>query len=352
MPIVIRSGRDLIFFLLNCRGAGGATSTTYNLHTGLNWHTVDAADAAVTGSILSGLTSTVGRIAHGRVNGEQGWVLAGGNFSQDVEKVFSTTSRIPSATTFNLSSPDINPSGVVRFVHYSETYNKWFAGGDGGMTLTSTDGVNWTETKPDFTNQRLVNFASDGNGTWMVATMDQLGQPGTNNGVWRSTNGGSSWTQVLVTTSSAKHISHAGGTWVQAGDGTLRVSTNAGDTWSAGATFAGSRLPPVGDGNGNWAYSNVASQRYRISHSTDNGATWSISAYNLGLDSADGEGALGYFEDKWLFVSKQFGVYRWDGAITADVKTQLLEGSDTPGSPFISNPNTGGKINALGGSFG
>ena len=338
MAIIIRSGQDTIFFLYYARSSGGATSTTQNLHTGLNWHKVDAADAAVTGSMIGALTSNTGRIAHGRVNGQPGWVLAGGHTHQGVEKVFSTTSRIPSATTFNLSSPDFNPSTVTRFIHYSETYNKWFAGGNGGMTLTSTNGVNWTETKPDFTNQSLVDFASDGNGTWMVTAT---------NGIWRSTNGGSSWSQVLVTTSSAGYINHAGNTWLQAGDGTLRVSTNAGNTWSAGATWAGSKLAPVGDGNGNWAYSNVASQTYRISYSTDNGATWSLSDYSLGLNSANGEGALGYFEDKWLFASKQFGVYRWDGSITVDAKTQILEGSD-----FMSHPNTGGKIQAFGGSRG
>ena len=338
MAIVIRSGRDLIFFLYYARGSGGATSTTQNLHTGLNWHQVDAADADVTGSMIGALTNTVGGIAHGRVNGHPGWVLFGGNTHQEVQKLFSTTSRIPSATTFNLGSPDFNPSTATRFVHYSETYSKWFAGGNGGATLTSTNGVNWTETTADFTNQTLISFASNGSGTWMVSATD---------GIWRSTNGGSSWSQVLATTSSAGTISHAGGTWLQAGMGTIRVSTNAGNTWSAGAAYQGSHLPPAGDGNGTWAYSNVASQRYRISYSTDNGATWSISAYNLELNSANGEGAVGYFENKWFFASKQFGVYRWDGSITVNTKTQILEGSD-----FMSHPSTGGEIEAFGSSFG
>ena len=344
MPIVIRSGRDLIFFLYYRRSGGGATSTTQNLHTGLNWHTVDPADAAVTGSVLSAVTSNKGAIGAGRVNGQPGWVLASRHTHQGVNKLFTSTSRIPSAETFNLDSPVINPLAEANFVHYSETYEKWFIGGEGGFTATSTNGVDWTQTDDDFTSNNLSNFAEDpSTGTWMVTT--------SGDGVWRSTNGGSNWSKVLDVTGSMGHISFAGGTWIQAG-GTggakaLRRSTDGGDTWSAGATFSGNDTIGVfGDGNGTWAYTNVASQAYQISHSTDDGVTWSISAYSLGLNSANGSGGLNYFEDKWLFASKQFGVFRWDGDITVNEKTQILEADDFP-----SQTGTGGVLGDFGSSF-
>jgi len=174
--------------------------------------------------------------------------------------------------------------------YYYTTSDLWSLDHNYGQVLRSTDGVSWTVV---FTNSRptgtwmsgsLLGLAVDpatpstlyvtqdggqvyksiNNGnTWSPTT----GQPGVDrsftyalavdnqhrifagtlrDGLWRSTNDGGSWQQVLTEQSTILHVlAVPGAVYASAGDGNLYRSVNGGDTW-----FKLTDFTSVDDGDG------------------------------------------------------------------------------------------------------
>jgi hypothetical protein len=148
---------------------------------------------------------------------------------------------VDSGLTSIVGSLAVSPNAAGGTNLFAGTYG-------GGVFVSTNDGVTWTATDPDLTfdmtstNVRaLVATPNGAGGTNLFAGTDdnvELGKTG-RNGVFLSTNGGTSWTATGMTNISVSALAvspnGAGGTDLLAGTlrGGVFISTNNGTSWGA-----------------------------------------------------------------------------------------------------------------------
>jgi hypothetical protein len=177
-------------------------------------------------------------------------------------------------TNTGLTSTDVhalavNPSGAGGL--------NLFAGTNGGVFLSTNNGISWTAINTGLTSTDVLALAVSPNGAGGTNLF-----AGTNGGVFLSTNNGTSWTPVNTGLSNTYVQAFAvSGTNLFAGTYGVFLSTNNGTNWTL--------TPLIGDevtslaANGN----NIFAGTYYDEHyagsiylSTDNGTSWT---YSLGL---------------------------------------------------------------------
>jgi photosystem II stability/assembly factor-like uncharacterized protein len=140
--------------------------------------------------------------------------------------------------------------------------------GDGGTLLASDGSSPWT-IQPTFTSSKVA--ALHVIGPQDVVAVDEPGR------VYRSSDGGTSWTAGATTPSSLDaadlHFDTLLDGWIIGsgfGAGALFHTTNGGDSWTPVTSFLGGYVAVDFDGAVGWA-ANVGGRHYRT---TDAGATW------------------------------------------------------------------------------
>lgn len=189
-------------------------------------------------------------------------------------------------------------TGRVNAVRYSPTdpANDWWVGGaTGGLMQTTNNGSTFV-TKSDFwdyTYTSDIEIDPTNVNRMYVATGDYPGWWGYGMGLMRSTNGGSTWTQELVTELQGCEVSDilidpddTGNILVTAGRGTgdtsgtgVWRSTDFGNTWTRViSNFDSSGYTKLTSGirvnNERWIYAGAGDGGV-VKRSSDGGATWS-----------------------------------------------------------------------------
>jgi poly(3-hydroxybutyrate) depolymerase/ligand-binding sensor domain-containing protein len=155
-----------------------------------------------------------------------------------------------------------------------------FAGTNDGVFLSTNNGTSWTAVNSGLTNMEVSSLAVSTNGAGGTNLF-----AGTNDGVFLSTNNGTSWTAVdsgltnMNVSSLAVSTNGAGGTNLFAGtyEGGVFLSTNNGTSWTAastGLTFTDVRslaVSPNGAGGTNLF---AGTSEGGVFLSTNNGTSW------------------------------------------------------------------------------
>jgi len=122
------------------------------------------------------------------------------------------------------------------------------------------------------------------------------------NGVFRSTDNGSSWTQVTSTEVDPLVINSSGHIFAGTNDGVL-ISTDNGDTWSSTGLVASGIVSLVINSSDHIFAGNYFGDVYR---STDNGANWSTASSGLTANSVE---ALAVNASDHIYAGTDVGVF-------------------------------------------
>jgi len=198
------------------------------------------------------------------------------------------------------------PTGIGRVTHFAfhpaDPKTIWATSASGGLWKTTTEGQYWYCLNTDFfpwtTKMSCVVVDYSNPNTLYIGTGDTDYQAwwGGKRGVWKSTNGGSTWSQLIngISTNIINRMimsPFSNTTLLAAVDNGVWKSTNGGSTWTQTLTAGTMRdvvmKPTAGGSNTVYACSD---SRFWVS--TDFGNTWSEKATPEGIFSVDG-GALG-----------------------------------------------------------
>ncbi len=192
-------------------------------------------------------------------------------------------------------------SDWFQVVHYSETFGKWYVGGDFGRLYTSDDGVVWERVSIGI---RGVEGIAEGNGKILCV--------GRSWDVYESTNG-MTWAeadhpQKGVAEGRYKAVSYQNGTWALCGSaGTVVYSTDDGDSWSKSTIPGGDRLNDIHFANGLW----VACDRRGDIFSSTNLGSWTKASLPSRNHPRIGSN-VDYIDSTWVFT----GLTEWtDGHV-------------------------------------
>jgi photosystem II stability/assembly factor-like uncharacterized protein len=149
------------------------------------------------------------------------------------------------------------------------------AGSDSGHVYRSTDlGTSWAEPAGTFPVADVNILAASG--SYLFAGFLDITGPGTGNALYRSSDGGISWSSLGSKPSYRIYSFAVGNGYLLAGgDNGVSRSTDNGETWSA-STLGHSNTAIAVDG-----MLVLAGQQTLISHSTDGGMTWSDATFTL-----------------------------------------------------------------------
>ena len=194
------------------------------------------------------------------------------------------------------------PTGIGRVTHFAfhptDPKTIWATSASGGLWKTTTEGQYWFNVNTDFfpwtTKMSCIVVDYSNPNTLYIGTGDTDYQAwwGGKRGVWKSTNGGSTWSQQVNAISSNiinRMIMHptTNTTLLAAVDNGVWKSTNGGSTWTQTLNATTMRdvvmKPSVGGSNTVYACSDT---RFWISN--DYGNTWSEKAVAEGISSLDG----------------------------------------------------------------
>ncbi len=199
----------------------------------------------------------------------------GHDCSDDGRHVISVSQlgRVQYSTNFGVSFSQLNNSPIA-------TFNAKLAISSNGsvmvMCLTNlaysvNSGASWTYTNLVNSGWRRVTMSSDGQRIYAVAGI----------GVYSSTNSGASWFTNNVSTTVGRDIacSRDGIKAVLASDNVLYVTSNGGASWTLKSVPGETRLfrsvACSSDGHRMFAL-DQSPGRFRVFHSTDSGATWTV----------------------------------------------------------------------------
>ncbi|HYX22109.1 MAG TPA: YCF48-related protein [Thermoanaerobaculia bacterium] len=188
-----------------------------------------------------------------------------------------------------------NPTGIVRaFVAQPGTNQALFAGTTGGLSQ-SADGISWSAGSGDLSARQVFSLAAD-------PTAASTLWAGTDDGVYRSDDGGASWSKVAAAPGGVVHavLVTGSGAVLAGADSGLFVSADR-STWnpaagSSGTVFALAEKGPAGE--------IAAGGAAGVFVSTDGGATWS--AQTTGLTNPDVI-SLAYLGDGTLLAGTNGG---------------------------------------------
>jgi len=188
---------------------------------------------------------------------------------------------------------------------------------DGGNTWNTT-GLNWNITQTRTVNRLLMH-----------PTNPQILIAAASNGIWRTTNGGTNWTQVQ-TSGDHKSLDFSPtnpDTVYASSSGTIRRSIDNGATWSTAATVSGvNRIAlAVTPANPNYVYALCSKSSdngfHSLRRSSDRGATWTVQStspnvlgWNTTGTDAGGQGwydlyvAASPTNANWIIIG---GVNQW-----------------------------------------
>ena len=223
-----------------------------------------------------------------------------------------------------------------------------------GLWITSNSGVTWAQvanTNPAIlTTEDVLSVAIDGT-TGLAGPY--LAAPTVNTGIYRSTDSGVTWTQVL-SNDVIRYIYLSGSTAVafsnqNSSANGIRYSTNGGATWTTSANTAG------GNVTGNWnnasfvgtngiAGSNLNTGSGGIWYTSNSGQSWTQSpSYNSGIVysvSMSGTNAIAATNGNGLWYSTNSG-QNW--VQSASVTTGIFFGVTLSGSIGIAAALAGGQ---------
>ncbi len=188
-----------------------------------------------------------------------------------------------------------SPQGIVRaFVAQPGTNQAMFAGTSSGLSQ-SADGISWSAGSGDLSARQVFSLAAD-------PTAASTLWAGTDDGVYRSDDGGASWSKVPAAPGGVVHavLVTGSGAVLAGADSGLFVSADR-STWNAatgasGTVFALAEKGPAGE--------IAAGGAAGVFVSTDGGATWS--AQTTGLTNPD-VFALTYLGDGTLLAGTNGG---------------------------------------------
>lgn len=169
-----------------------------------------------------------------------------------------------------------------------------------GEKVLTPPGLSWI-ARPPSPVANITAIAYDG------ATLVAAGNDGTNDGFWRSTDNGATWSSIVTqafSTGMRDMISPASGIFIAAGyDGEMFRSTDSGATWgSITAQFSTTDITNLAAGNG---YVVAVGLAGKISYSDDNGATWTaVSGSPFGSATLRG---VAHAEDTFVVVGVTTG---------------------------------------------
>jgi hypothetical protein len=204
-------------------------------------------------------------------NGSTAYYVMGGTQDNGTDKWSGTTTWANGLGSDGMVC-NINPSNGTTV--FAEVYG----GAPSGTHYKSTNsgGNPWIN----------INVGLTGGEPWVVAVAERA-SPGnylftsTNDGVFRTTDGGSTWTLVDGVSATWLDVSEVNGDYVWALSGQLRYSTDNGDTWQAAAAYG---FPTGGvtkvlahptDLNTVFVvFSGYGAGFAHVARSTDLGATW------------------------------------------------------------------------------
>jgi photosystem II stability/assembly factor-like uncharacterized protein len=215
--------------------------------------------------------------------------------------VVGQSSRVQYSSNYGASFSQLNNSPLATFgTRLAISSN----GSVMVMCLTNlaysvNSGANWTSTNIVNGGWRRVTMSGDGQRIYAVASI----------GVYSSTNSGASWFTNNVSTTSGRDIacSRDGLKAVLAADNVIYVTANGGATWTLVPVPGETRLfrsaACSGDGRRMFVL-DLSPGRYRVFHSTDYGATWSVLFDDPGHDwrtlACSGDG-------QFLYITTQSG---------------------------------------------
>lgn len=139
---------------------------------------------------------------------------------------------------------------------------------------------------PTWATPRLPG--TDNEGAWLWAI---------DSGLYRSLDDGVTWTQIATGWNAYRDAEYAGGTWIVAGPGVVRRSTDGGDSWTEEFVGSTRTVSIATDGAGNW----VALTPGGFSYNHEQGAgDWSMAS---GDGSADIWGRVMFGNGVWVGVA-------------------------------------------------
>jgi len=222
--------------------------------------------------------------------------------------------------------------------------NNWYAGAPAGGIWKSTDsGTNWTPMSDDLPQIGVSGIAIDHNNSNIIyiATGDDDAGDTTSVGVWKSTNGGTSWNETDLgpngtngTPSSMNdiytHPTISGTLWVATDDG-IHKSTNGGTSWTKTQTgnFKDIKLNP---GNPDIIYAVTSNRFYK---STNGGDSFNI--VTTGLPNTSGRLVIDTTpaNSNYVYVFRESGgassIYRSDnnGTSFSERTATITQGTTT-----------------------
>jgi PKD repeat protein len=165
---------------------------------------------------------------------------------------------------------------------------------DGGNTWTTT-GLSWTQSQGRTISKVLINPSNP----QIIMTFGS-------NGIWRSTNGGTNFTQISTTSCKDAEFKPGDPNTVYAAGSSFRRSTDGGATWSTitipltGINRLAIAVTPANAGYVYLLASNSSNNGFRgIMRSTDSGATFTTRATTpnvLGWDNGADSGGQGWYD--------------------------------------------------------
>jgi hypothetical protein len=148
---------------------------------------------------------------------------------------------IVQTTTDDIYHIDLDPSQPGHLI--ASFHNGWNGTGDSGVVETKDGGLTWTihPPQPNWGHENGVYFLGDSN-TWLYIT--------TNDGMWKTPDGGTTWRQVggFGIGPGGDSVYHASnGAWYTGSVSGLLRSADGGESWTVVAT-GGGYSAVIGDG--------------------------------------------------------------------------------------------------------
>lgn len=270
----------------------GGTTWTTQFTTGLHYHVLDVRDSlhvAVVGTrILSPAQTSVFSTSDGGLH----WSSHNPPIAAYTYGIQYRGSSIylTSDQSAILISPDSGTTWhfeyrapLLRSIGWNTHNNGWVIAG----TSAGTDG--YCSRSPDAGETWAADSIAPGGAKvqWVDSTNGWMLKEGNNSAVWRTTDGGTSWTQHFIGTTSwigGIFFATPDSGWAFGSNGTIRATTNGGVSWhaqSAGTTNYVEGLHFINSQEG-WAGGGYGGSSGFILHTANGGATWTPQTPALG----------------------------------------------------------------------
>jgi hypothetical protein len=158
----------------------------------------------------------------------------------------------------------IDTNNSLSVVTYGD--DRWLAGGSNGTLITSTDGKTWTVIDISAISTDSITAIAFGDGNWMLSF---IGGPGDAAKAFSSD--GLNWISIPVGNAYTRHLAYARGHWFSTGFNVYRSSNN-GSNWTNVLTMTGSNRMTYG--NGKWALASKTDSPNNWRYSEDEGDSW------------------------------------------------------------------------------